>query len=120
MRFCISMLGRENVEDGNGLAAEILDRRRKRASTRKQLALAFCEAAPPNGADLAPQNGTIGYRAVLKCSEVCAIEVGFDLVVVHAGEQHLARSAGVKRRWHAEIRHAAHGVQSLDEIDVYA
>jgi hypothetical protein len=35
MRICISMLGRENVEDGNGLAAEILDRRRKRASARK-------------------------------------------------------------------------------------
>ena len=86
----------------------------------KELALAFCEAAPSNGAHLAPQYGTVGDRAVLECGEIRTIEIGFDLVVVHAGEQHLARGTGVKRRWHAEVGHAAHGMQTLDEIDVHA
>ena len=49
-----------------------------------------------------------------------ALEIGFDLIVLHAGEQHLAGRAGIEWRAHAEIGHAPHRMQAFDEIDVHA
>src|SRR5262249_4289753 len=116
----VTVLGRENIEDGDGLAAEIFDRRCECAPSREQLTLAFGETALANGADFAPQHGTIGDRAVLKSGEIRTIDIGIDLVVFHACEKNFAGSAGVKRRRNAKIGHAAHGMQTLHGIDVYA
>src|SRR5436190_33735 len=116
----VAMFWRKNVHDRHGAAGEILERRRKRATAGKQLALAFGKASLADRSDLPPEQVFVGDRGLLKRGELGAIEVGLNLLVIHAGQQHLACSAGVERRTHTKVGHAPHRMQALDEVDMDA
>src|SRR5215475_11450216 len=114
------MLRRENIHDCNGLSRKVLERRGQRASARENFTFTLGISAFANGAYFAPKHVSVSDGRFLKWCELGAGEIGFNIVIFHPRQKHLACCASVERCTHAKIRHSPHWVEPFDEVDVDA